>query len=118
MDVRYDIRIDCEVSQKGFRKHRLLDMLATKLPLLPSKQLEFEVASHDVPAGFVLYWKVLNRGPEAVRRDNIRGQIVVDAGQLRKSETTTFRGDHVVECYAVLNGVVVATDRIHVPIQG
>lgn len=118
VDVRYDIRIDCEVSQKGFQKYRLLEMLTRKLPLLASKDLQFEVVSHDLPKGFDLYWKVLNRGPEAVRRDKVRGQIVRDAGHLQKSETTNFKGDHVVECYAVLNGVVVATDRIHVPIQG
>lgn len=118
VDVRYNIRIDCEVSQRGFQKHRLLEMLTRKLPLLASKDLQFEVVEHDIPKGFILYWKVLNRGPEAVRRNNIRGQIVADAGQRQKSETTNFKGDHVVECYAVLNGVVVATDRIHVPIQG
>ena len=117
VDIRYDIQLDCDVSQNGFRTNRLLDMLARKIPLLASKDLKFEVIRNEVPAGFVLYWKVLNRGPEAVRRDQVRGQIVADAGQLRKTETTNFRGDHVVECYAVLDGVVVATDRVHVPIQ-
>lgn len=117
VDIRYDIRLDCEVTQRGFRTHRLLDMLSQRLPLLAQKSLEFEVVSHTVPRPFSLYWKVLNRGQEAIKRDNIRGQIVADQGQRRKSEGTTFKGDHIVECYAVVNGVVVATDRIHVPIQ-
>lgn len=117
VDIRYDIQLDCEVAQAGFRTHRLLDMLANHFPLLASKTLKFEVIHHTVPGDFVLYWKVLNRGAEAVRRDCIRGQIVADAGGMKKNETTDFKGDHVVECYAVLNGVVVATDRIHVPIQ-
>jgi hypothetical protein len=116
IDIRFDIRLDCEVSQRGFRAHRLLDMLTRKFPLHPSKDLKFEVIGSDVPPGHILYWKVLNRGPEAIRRDCVRGQIVADAGQRQKSETTNFRGDHVVECYAVLDGVVVASDRIHVPI--
>lgn len=41
-----------------------------------------------------------------------------DTGHARKEESTTFRGDHLVECYAIQNGVVVAKDRIDVPIQG
>jgi hypothetical protein len=117
VDIRYDLRIDCDVEQNGFRKIRLLEMLTNKFPLLVSKSLTFEIIRNEVPAGHLIYWKVLNRGPEAIRKDIIRGQIVADTGQRQKSETTSFRGDHVVECYAVLNGVVVATDRIHVPIQ-
>lgn len=117
VDIRYDLRIDCEVTQNGFRPHRLLDMLAKHLPLQPRKTLQFEIIGCDVPDDHILYWKVLNRGPEAIRRDCVRGQIYADAGQRQKRETTTFKGDHVVECYAVLNGVVVATDRIHVPIE-
>nr|WP_267284590.1 hypothetical protein [Klebsiella pneumoniae] len=34
----------------------------------------------------------------------------------QKIESTNFRGDHIVECYCVKDGVVVAKDRIHVPI--
>lgn len=116
IDIRFDMEIDCEVSQRGFRPNRLLEMLSRNWPLKASKDLTFEVVKCDVPEGHVLYWKVLNRGPEAIRRDCIRGQLVADAGQRKKSETTNFRGDHVVECYAVLHNVVVAMDRIHVPI--
>lgn len=117
VDIRYDIHLDCEVSQKGFLTHKLSEMLLKKMILLPQKDLDFRVVHDTVPGDYVLYWKVLNRGAEAIKRDNIRGQIVADAGHRQKSETTSFRGDHIVECYAVLNGVVVATDRIHVPIQ-
>lgn len=118
VDVRYNIRLDCKVSQKGFMTHLLREMLSKKLPLLASKTLDFYVADHNLSTDFTLYWKVLNRGPEAIKRDSIRGQISADAGDLQKTETTNFKGDHVVECYAVINDVVVATDRIHVPIQG
>lgn len=117
VDVRYFIRLDCTVEQKGFRPQRLRDMLATRTFLRVERDLTFEVIENGVPKGHTLYWKVLNRGEEAIRRDCVRGQIVADAGQQSKSETSHFRGEHVVECYAVLNGVVVATDRIHVPIQ-
>jgi hypothetical protein len=116
IDIRYNLRIDCEVSQQGFRPFRLLATLAQRRLLLTKHKLEFEIIESDIPEGCRIFWKVLNRGPEAIRRDQVRGQIIADAGQRRKSETTMFKGDHVVECYAVLNNVVVATDRIHVPI--
>ncbi len=117
VDIRYNLKLDCQVSQSGFQTHRLVEMLLKNWPLRPQKDLRFEVVNHNLPAGFILYWKVLNRGTEAIKRNCVRGQIAADAGQRQKSESTNFRGDHVVEAYAVLNGVVVAKDRIHVPIQ-
>ena len=117
VDIRYTLAIDCEVKQDGFQTHRLLEMLAKKWLLQRNKALRFSVLECNVPTPYRLMWKVLNRGPEAERRDNIRGQIVDDLGHQQKSETTSFRGDHLVECYAIKEGVVVARDRIHVPIQ-
>lgn len=60
---------------------------------------------------------LLNRGDEARKRNMVRGQIERDAGQHKKTETTSFKGDHIVECYAIQNGVVVARDSILVPIS-
>lgn len=62
-------------------------------------------------------WKVLNRGEEAKRRNCIRGQIVLDDGKERIDEYSSFNGEHLVECYIIQNGVVVARDRIYVPIE-
>ncbi|RKI61102.1 nucleotidyltransferase [Corallococcus sp. AB049A] len=117
-DVRYNIRLECEVSQNGFREYLLSERIARGLRLRRKRSLRFFVAAHDIPEPFDLYWKVLNRGAEAIRRNNIRGQIVEDAGHRERTETTNFYGDHIVECAAVKNGVVVATDRIRVPIDG
>lgn len=58
---------------------------------------------------------MLNRGELAKERNQIRGQIA--RGSREKEERTSFRGEHIVECYAVRNGVVVAKNRIDVPIQ-
>lgn len=116
VDIRFAMRIDCEVKQNGFREHLLSQMLAQHIPLLARKSLEFSVVDIDVPGDYSIEWKVLNRGEEARRRNKIRGQIVPDAGLHRKTEPTMFRGDHVVECYAIKDGVVVAKDRIQVPI--
>ena len=117
VDIRYTLRIDCDVKQNGFRENRLSVMIAKKIPLLAKKTLEFEIIEIDVPGDYSIEWKVLNRGDEARRRNKIRGQIVPDAGHHKKTEPTTFKGDHVVECYAIQEGVVVAKDRIHVPIS-
>lgn len=65
---------------------------------------------------YQVYWKVLNRGEEAQRRNCVRGQITLDKGHKTKEENSNFQGDHIVECYLVKNNIVVSKDRIHVPI--
>jgi len=117
VDIRYTLRIDCDVKQNGFRETCLSAMIEKRIPLLAKKTLEFEIVEIDLPGEYSVEWKVLNRGDEARQRNMIRGQIVRDAGRHRKTEPTSFRGDHVVECYAIQEGVVVAKDRIHVPIS-
>ena len=116
-DVRHSVRIDCEITQNGFRPYLLRQALLRRLRLSRERSLRFHVAANNIPGPFKLYWKVLNRGPEAIRRDCIRGQIAEDRGGLERTETTNFFGDHIVECVAVQNGVVVATDRVLVPIE-
>ena len=117
IDIRENLTIDCDVKQNGFRERFLREMLSLRLPLLTNKSLRFWVKEISVPAPYQLYWKVLNRGETAQKRNCVRGQIVPDGGHQEKTESTNFRGDHVVECYCVKNGVVVAKDRIHVPIS-
>lgn len=116
VDIRYNLSIDCDVSQNGFREHSLSEMLQKRIFLMPMKKLEFRVTEFDGEDGSIIYWKVLNRGSEARKRNCIRGQIVADAGGRKKEERTDFRGEHIVECYAVKSGVVIAKDRINVPI--
>ena len=117
VDIRGYLKLDCEVKQNGFRKFFLSEMLFKHIPLKSSKKLHFWIKDISVKAPYEIYWKVLNRGAEAERRNCIRGQIVPDGGHSDKNEETSFRGDHVVECYCVKDGVVVAKDRIHVPIE-
>ena len=118
VDIRYDLRINCEVTQDGFRPTMLRQLLEGYGVLRPQKKLRFFLAdASDLPENVELYWKVLNRGDEAERRDMIRGQIARDEGRAERQETTNFRGDHLVECYAGSRGVVVARDTIRVPIR-
>ena len=116
VDIQEDLEIDCEVKQNGFRKFFLRDLLKKDIPLKSQKSLVFSIKNISIEEPYDIYWKVLNRGDEAKRRDCIRGQIVKDSGYKTKQESTDFRGDHIVECYCVKDGVVIAKDRIHVPI--
>lgn len=118
IDIRYSIDMDCEViKQDGFRAGALRAMLAIGIRITPNRRLKFSVTSCDVPEPYTLKWKVLNKGEEAQRRDCIRGQIFVDNGARSNNETADFSGEHVVECYAIKNNVVVAKSRISVPIE-
>ncbi len=117
IDIRYHIKLDCEVTQNGVRNFWLLEKLDRKFKLRPKNNLLFKVIENDIPEPFELKWKVLNKGIEAQKRNLIRGQILDDAGYLNRNEETQFRGDHIVECYAIKNGVVVAKDSILVPIE-
>lgn len=115
VDIRENLRIDCEICQHGWRKHLLRDILRLRRPLKLRKELNFYIKEISVSGSYDIYWKVLNRGTEAERRDCIRGQIVT--GGDRKRESSDFYGNHIVECYCVKNGVVIARDRIDVPIS-
>jgi len=117
IDVRYNMTIDCDISQHGFRELSLSDFLRKQFRLAPKKDLKFYIKEHDIKGDYSIYWKVLNRGEVARKRDMIRGQILSDSGSKRKIESTDFRGEHIVECYAVKNDVVIAKDRIDVPIE-
>ncbi|HHK7640137.1 TPA: hypothetical protein ACQXSP_000174, partial [Streptococcus pneumoniae] len=44
-----------------------------------------------------------------------RGAIF--SGKIKYHEDSQFKGDHYVECYAVLDNTVIARDRITVPID-
>ena len=114
--IQYNLRIDCTVSQQGFQSHSLREMLRKSIPLLAKKQLVFRVKENNVPEPFEYKWKVINRGSVAKGRNMIRGQILDDNHPTR-NEKTDFIGGHEVECYVVKNGIVVARDRIDVPIQ-
>ncbi|MEA5122034.1 hypothetical protein SDC9_71007 [bioreactor metagenome] len=117
VDITESVSIDCEVTQNGWRPTRLREMLRTGALLRADKSLKFWVTGSSVEQPYELKWKVLNRGPEAERRDMVRGQIVESSKPGVRVEHSDFKGEHVVECYIVKNGIVVARDRIDVPIS-
>jgi len=117
VDIQYTLAIDCTVTQNGWRPASLRKILQAKSLLLPNKELDFAITECNVPGPYEVRWKVLNQGDEAERRNKIRGQIVPSNRSTGRHERTEFRGDHLVECYVVKDGVVVARDRLHVPIS-
>ncbi|MEB3281407.1 MAG: hypothetical protein VKK42_21045 [Lyngbya sp.] len=117
VNIRYELKIDCLVSQKGFRSHSLRQMFLSRLPLLRNKKLEFHIVDCNVPKPFQVKWKVRNVGEEAIRRNQIRGQILNDSGNHRIIESSNFQGKHFVECYVIQDDVCVAKSRIDVPIS-
>ena len=116
VDITDTLNIDCEVTQDGWRPTKLREMLRTKAPLRAGKKLKFWVTGCSVAEPYTLKWKVLNRGPEAQRRNMIRGGIIDSTKPEARIEHSNFRGDHIVECYVIKDEVVVARDRIDVPI--
>lgn len=117
VDIRHSLTIDCEVTQDGFRPQFLRQVLSMGRALPAKKSLTFKIETTDVPQPYDVRWKVLNRGPEAERRKNLRGEIIESSSKNQRREVTTFRGEHFVECYLIMNGVVVARDSIDVPID-
>lgn len=62
--------------------------------------------------------EVLNWGSEAERFDKIRGDIIpLNRPANARYENPEFRGDHIVECFVLKVGAVVARDRIDVLIR-
>lgn len=112
VDIRYDLRIECEVTQDGFRPTLLRQLGILK----PDKHLKFYVVKCDALEPYDVFWKIRNCGEEAYRRNDVRGQITKDDGTRTHIEHTRFRGNHYAECYIIKNGICVARDRIDVPI--
>jgi hypothetical protein len=117
VNIGHSVAIDCEVTQDGWRPTLLRMMLGKGTPLLANKTLDFKIIECSVPAPYDVRWKVLNRGDEAERRNNIRGQIISSSRPAVQRERTSFRGEHIVECYIIKDRIVVARDIIDVPIS-
>lgn len=116
VDVRYNIKIDCNVTQEGWRPFLLRKHLnESKTPLRINKKLDFFIVTTDCSKPYDVYWKVRNVGSEAIRRKMVRGGIFKESGS-HHIEITQFKGKHYVECFLVKNNVCVARDKIEVPI--
>ncbi|MCP1156992.1 nucleotide-binding domain-containing protein [Bacillus infantis] len=115
VDIKVPIEINCYVSQDGWRDKTPL----RHLPFLRSnKSLRFSIDPLELDSPYEVLWKVRNVGEIAHQKDLIRGQIVEGNFNMHiHEEKTQFKGEHYVEVYVIKNGVVIAKDRIDVPIS-
>ena len=118
VDIRYNATLDCEVKRDGYREAMLSYLLMTGQRVSRVRTLDFTVKT-DVPQPYEVKWKVRNVGDEAKRRKCLRGEIIASnrMNGLARHESADFCGPHYVECYIVKDGIVVARDRIDVPIK-
>lgn len=115
VNLSYSCKISCYVSGDGWRPKLLSEFLSLLRRYLP---LNFEIRCvmeyTNCPPPYKIFWKVKNVGPEAERRNQLRGQIVEKGKTL--VEHSRFFGNHYIECYIIKNGVCVAKSRIDIPI--
>ena len=117
VDLKYTLKIDSRVIQKGFRPRLLSEILRDNDWLLPERKLEFFITTHLPIYSYEVYWKVRNVGHEAIKRKQVRGQILKDDGNGTRVEHTRFHGEHYVECYIIENNICVAREDMLVPIK-
>ena len=73
--IMYSLKIDCEITQNGFRTGLLSEFIKKKFMIKQNRKLKFMIVENDIPKPYEIYWKVRNVGYEAIRRNCIRGQI-------------------------------------------
>lgn len=115
VNLCYRCSISCFVSGDGWRPKLLSEFLDRFKHFIPHNfEIRCEMVYTDCPKPYKIFWKVKNVGPEAERRNQIRGQIY-ERGKCI-TEHSNFFGNHYIECYIVRSNVCVAKTRIDVPI--
>ena len=117
IDIKYGLKLDCEIKRDGFRESLLSRILAEGHRISRVRSLDF-IFQTDVPEPYDVKWKARNVGEEAIRRNCLRGQIIESNKHPNiRHESADFRGPHYMECYIIKNSIVVARDKIEVPIE-
>ena len=113
--LSYACRIQCLVSGNGWRPKKLSEFLNVLTRYLPHNfEIRCNMEYTNCPPPYTVFWKVKNVGPEAERRNQLRGEIKSRGNSI--VEHTNFYGNHYIECYIVKDGVCVAKNRINIPI--
>ncbi|WP_268912550.1 SMODS domain-containing nucleotidyltransferase [Lentilactobacillus sp. SPB1-3] len=120
VDIQGTFDISCTVSKSGFRGHSIEFFKKKYHHLLKLSKLIFEVENINLPPKYAVenvnyYWKIRNYGDEARNSNCLRGEI--RKGSKQHKETTKYANlGHYVECFMVVNNVVIARSKINVPI--
>lgn len=115
MNISHIVNVSCTVRGNGWRSKPIREFLSILQRFLPHNfEIRCDVTSTTASYPYDVYWKVKNVGPEAERRNQLRGQIEKKGNTI--VEHTNFYGNHYIECYIVKNGYCVARKRIEIPI--
>ena len=115
MQLVYKCDVSCKVSGDGLRLKPIGEFLSIWRHYLPHNfEIRCEMEYTNCPWPYKILWKVKNVGPEAERKNIIRGEIKERGRTI--VEHTTFFGNHYIECYIVKDGLCVARKRIEIPI--
>ena len=113
--LSYYCRVSCIVTGNGWRPNPLTELVSILKHYLPHNfEIRCTMDYTNCPPSYKIFWKVKNVGPEAARRNQIRGQIVEKGNCI--AEHSNFFGNHYIECYVVKEGVCVAKERVNIPI--
>ena len=117
VDIRYDLKVDCVITRNGFREALLSALLAKGSRISRVRSLDFTFHT-NAPEPYEVKWKARNVGVEAERRDCLRGEIInSNRKNFVRHESADFLGPHYMECYIIKDNIVIARDRIDVPIN-
>lgn len=117
INITEELIINCKITANGFQPAYLRDMLSRFKRINTIRSLDFFIEKTTVEKPYEVFWKVRNVGDEAIQRNCLRGIIQrSNKAEDKHHETSNFSGPHYVECYIIKNDVVVARDRIDVPI--
>ena len=115
LSLSYRCKVSCIVSGNGWRPKLLTEFLSILRHYLPHNfEIRCTMDYTECPQPYKIFWKVKNVGPEAERRNQIRGQIVEKGKTI--VEHSNFYGNHYIECYIIKNNMCVAKERINIPI--
>lgn len=114
MQLVYKCDVSCKVSGDGWRLKPIGEFLSIWRHYLPHNfEIRCEMEYTNCPWPYKILWKVKNVGPEAERKNLIRGEIKERGRTI--VEHTSFFGNHYIECYIVKDGLCVARKRIEIP---
>jgi hypothetical protein len=103
------LRVGHSTRRNGFRTFELARS-GNRVP--KNRSLQFTARLENLAGPYRVFWKVRNGGQEAADSQELRGEISESSnGPMMRTETTSYKGTHYVECYIVKSGVVVARNR-------
>lgn len=108
-DEQYDFKIDGFIQKKDGYRDGWISKIFWSIEF--KRNIKFEIIGNK-PQVDLFKWKVRNDD----NSENPRGEIT-DNQTKNNPETTEFKGNHYVECYAILNNICVAKAKQNVKLN-